>query len=33
MILGVSTQYPKASQSIIQKAEYEKERFKCEKKS
>jgi len=33
MIVGVSTQYPKANQSIIQKAEYEKKRFKCGKKS
>jgi len=33
MILGVKTQYPKANQSIIQKAEYEKKKFNCEKKS
>jgi len=33
MIEGVSTQYPEANQSIIQKAEYEKKRFKCGKKS
>ena len=33
MILGISTQYPKASQSIIQKAEYEKKKFKCVGKS
>jgi len=33
MIDGVSTQYPKAEDSIIQKAEYEKKRFKCGKKS
>jgi len=33
MILGVKTQYPKANQSIIQKAEYEKKKFNCEEKS
>ena len=33
MILGVKKQYPKANQSIIQKAEYEKKKFNCEKKS
>ncbi len=33
MILGVKDQYPKANQSIIQKAEYEKKKFDCEKKS
>jgi len=33
MILGVKTQYPKANQSVIQKAEYEKKKFDCEKKS
>ena len=33
MILGVKTQYPKANQSVIQKAEYEKKKFNCEKKS
>jgi len=33
MISGVSTQYPKAGESIIQKAEYEKKRFKCAEKS
>jgi len=32
MILGVKTQYPKANQSVIQKAEYEKKKFNCEKK-
>ena len=31
MILGVKTQYPKANQSVIQKAEYEKKKFNCEK--
>ena len=33
MIAGVSTEYPKANESIIQKAEYEKKRFKCGEKS
>ena len=33
MIKGVKVQYPKANQSIIQKAEYEKKKFNCEKKS
>jgi tol-pal system protein YbgF len=33
MILGLKTQYPKANQSIIQKAQYEKKKFNCEKKS
>jgi len=33
MILGVKTQYPKANQSVIQKAEYEKKKFNCDKKS
>jgi len=33
MILGVKEQYPKANQSIIQKAEYENKKFDCEKKS
>ena len=33
MITGIKTQYPKANQSIIQKAEYEKKKFNCEKKS
>ena len=33
MILGVKDQYPKASQSVIQKAEYEKKKFNCDKKS
>ena len=31
MILGVKDQYPKANQSIIQKAEYEKKKFSCKK--
>jgi len=33
MIKGVKLQYPKANQSVIQKAEYEKKKFNCEKKS
>ena len=33
MILGVKDQYPKANQSVIQKAEYEKKKFSCKKKS
>ena len=33
MILEIKTQYPKANQSVIQKAEYEKKKFNCEKKS
>jgi|TARA_B100000315_G_scaffold227115_1_gene234611 tol-pal system protein YbgF len=33
MILGIKDQYPKVNQSVIQKAEYEKKKFNCEKKS
>ena len=33
MILGIKSQYPEATQSIIQKAEYEKKKFNCDKKS
>ena len=33
MILGVKEQYPEANQSVMQKAEYEKKKFNCEKKS
>ena len=33
MILGVKDQYPEANQSVIQKAEYEKKKFSCGKKS
>ena len=33
MISGVKDQYPKASQSVIQKAEYEKKKFNCASKS
>ena len=29
MIVGVKEQYPKANQSVIQKAEYEKKKFSC----
>ncbi len=31
MIQGVKKQYPKASKSVLQKAEYENKRFKCSK--
>jgi tol-pal system protein YbgF len=31
MIKGIKKQYPKASQSVLQKAEYEQKRFKCSK--
>ena len=31
MINGVKKQYPKASKSVLQKAEYEKKKFKCNK--
>ena len=33
MILGIKKQYPKASQSVTQKAEYEKKKFNCDKKN
>ena len=33
MILGVKKEYPKANQSVIQKAEYEKKKFSCKQKS
>ena len=33
MILGIKEQYPEANQSVIQKAEYEKKKFNCKKKS
>ena len=29
MINGVEKQYPKASQSVIQKAKYESQKFEC----
>ena len=31
MITGVSKQYPKASQSVLQKAKYEEKKFECKK--
>jgi tol-pal system protein YbgF len=31
MITGLKKQYPKAAQSVLQKAQYEKKRFKCSK--
>ena len=31
MIVGLKKQYPKASQSVLQKAQYEQKRFKCSK--
>jgi len=31
MIKGIKKQYPKASQSVLQKAQYEKKKFKCSK--
>ena len=33
MILGLKDQYPEANQSVIQKAEYEKKKFNCNKQS
>ena len=33
MISGVKEQYPNTNQSVIQKAEYEKKKFNCDKKS
>ena len=33
MILGIKEQYPEANQSVIQKAEYEKKKFNCNKKN
>ena len=33
MISGVLDQYPKASQAVVEKAKYEKQKFNCEKKS
>ena len=33
MIVGLKKQYPEANQSVIQKAEYEKKKFNCEKNS
>ena len=31
MILGVKEQYPEANQSVVQKAEYEKKKYNCDK--
>ena len=31
MILGLEKEYPKASKSVLQKAQYEQKRFKCAK--
>ena len=31
MIINVKKQYPKANQNIVQKAEFEKKKFNCEK--
>jgi len=31
MIIGIKKQYPKASQSVLQKAQYEQKKFKCSK--
>ena len=31
MIIGIKKQYPKASQSVLQKAQYEQKRYKCSK--
>jgi len=33
MITGVKKQYPKASQSVLQKAKYEEKKFECKKES
>jgi tol-pal system protein YbgF len=33
MINGVEKQYPKANQSVIQKAKYESQKFECSKKN
>ena len=33
MINGVEKQYPKANQSIIQKAKYESKKFECSKQN
>ena len=32
MINGVEKQYPKANQSVIQKAKYESQKFECQTK-
>ena len=31
MITGIKKQYPKASKSVLQKAQYEQKKFKCAK--
>ena len=31
MIIGIKNQYPKASKSVLQKAQYEQKKFKCAK--
>ena len=31
MLNGIQQQYPNASKSVIQKAKYEKKKFKCQK--
>ena len=31
MITGVKKQYPKAKQSVLQKAKYEEKKFECKK--
>jgi len=31
MITGVKKQYPKANQSVLQKAKYEEKKFECSK--
>ena len=33
MISGVKVQYPEASKSVLQKAQYEEKKFKCNQKS
>ena len=33
MILGVEKQYPKANQSVLQKAKYESKKFECSKQN
>ena len=33
MISGVKEQYPKANQSVLQKAKYEEKKFECKKEN
>ena len=33
MIKGVKKEYPKAKQSVLQKAKYEEKKFDCQKQS